>query len=123
MEKYKNECRLGGRNSLKSIDVWVTIASVGLYTPVKPDFPDTRVSGKPLISPSVSTKINTVKTCAPAEIEIIKPMTFFLLSENERGKNYKPFTGCIEDLRINNKQIKMSDLKLKGEAMPGCGKQ
>ena len=56
-------------------------------------------------------------------------MNYFLLVislslvAGAQPKDYKVFSGCIEDVRINSKQIKMADLKLEGEAMPGCGKE
>ena len=56
-------------------------------------------------------------------------MNYFLLIislslvAGAQPKDYKVFSGCIEDVRINSKQINMADLKLEGEAMPGCGKE
>jgi len=64
-------------------------------------------------SPSAQSAANTGK----------EPFYFGGVPAGERPKGYQPFSGCIESVVLQNKEINMADLKLKGEAVPGCGKK
>jgi len=52
-----------------------------------------------------------------------EPFYFGGIPDGMQPKGYKAFSGCIESVVIQDKQLKMADLKLSGEAIPGCGKK